>query len=175
MIVLEDTNGYWKISVWKDNMPVSYKGEKGFSDRFLAGKADWYAGTLCIEAKLNPRHISNYAMICMRYTPKDIAETELIIYSDEEQIFFESTVLPFKKRIHVGLLEEFEEAIKDYFYKGMNGNLPSGTIEVLYGGYDEVGSSSVSIKKTLELLVFLFQHIEKMSDDRLKEELLCLI
>ena len=51
----------------------------------------------------------------------------------------------------------------------------SGTIEILGGGYDDVGSSNVAFKKTMELLMFIFQHIDNLSDDELQCELLKLI
>lgn len=84
-------------------------------------------------------------------------------------------LLPFNKAICVGLDKEFADAIDEFFKEYPLGKLPSGTIEILSGGYDEVGSSNVALKKAMELLVFIFQHIDELSDNELKGELLRLI
>lgn len=43
----------------------------------------------------------------------------------------------------------------------------SGTIEILNGGYDEVGSSQMTFKKAMELLCFIFQHVNALDENEL--------
>ena len=71
--------------------------------------------------------------------------------------------------------KEFADAINEFFKEYPHGKLPSGTIEILSGGYDNVGSSNIAFKKTMELLVFVFQHIDDLSDNELQCELLKLM
>lgn len=89
--------------------------------------------------------------------------------------FFQSQVLPFNKSVCVGLNKEFADAIHEYFKEYPQNELPSGTIEVFGGGYDEVGSSNFSFKKGMQSLVYVFQHIDNISCDVLKNELLKLM
>lgn len=175
MKIIEDDKGYKKICIWKDNELFCHVGEKRSSIRIKGGESAWYNGTICMEVKLHPRHISNYAMICMRYTMADEKETEVIMCSRKERIPFKSQVLPCERCIYIGLLKEFEEAIEDYFHTCPRENLPNGRIEILYGGFDEVGSSKVSFTKAMELLIFIFQHIDRVCDEEMKMELLKLM
>lgn len=71
--------------------------------------------------------------------------------------------------------KEFADAIDEFFKEYPFGKLPSGTIEILSGGYDEVGSSNVAFKKVMELLAFIFQHIDDSGDNELQYELLNLM
>lgn len=175
MLLCESDTGYKTICIWKDEMPFNYMGTTKERLCVDVGSCTWHTGLICIEAKLNPRHISNYAMVCMRYIKNSCNQTEIVIYSGKEEVDFTSYVLPLNKRISVGLNEEFASAVKEICMKYSHERLPSGTIEILCGGYDEVGSSKMSFKKVMELLVFTFQNIDKMTDDILKNELLKLL
>lgn len=170
MIIAENKGK--KICIWKNEKPCEYMGEKRLDISLDSGGRDWYNGTICMEVKLHPRHISNYAMICMKYTPRKKAKADISIYSNSNRIEFVSKVLPFGRCIHIGLLREFEEAIEDFFYECPKGDLPNGDIEILYGGFDEVGSSKNSFKKAMELLVYVFQHIERISEKELGQMVL---
>lgn len=55
----------------------------------------------------------------------------------KENISYKSRVLPFNKAISVGLNKEFADAIYEFFKENSHGKLPSGTIEILGGGYDD--------------------------------------
>lgn len=160
------------MCIWRNEEVCEYAGTKRLNMRVPAGKRHWYNGTICMEVKLHPRHISNYATICIKFTPKKESETEICIYAGEKQYVFESKVLPFNRRIQIGLLREFEEAIEEFLFECPREDLPSGSIEILYGGFDEVGSSKISFKKAMELLVFIFQKVDRINEEQLKQELL---
>lgn len=172
MLLFESENEYEKVCIWKDEIPFKYDGQSTMHLNIVAGNINWHVGTICIEVKLHPRHISNYAMICMKYTDNQKNKTDIIINFGRENLSFKSQVLPFDKAVCIGLDKEFADAIDEFFKKYPQEKLPSGTIEILSGGYDEVGSSNVSFKRAMELLVFIFQNIDDLSDGELKCELL---
>lgn len=78
-----------------------------------AGDINWYIGTICIEVKLHPRHISNYAMVCMKYTDDQNNKTDIMINFGREYLSYKSQVLPFNKAVCVGLDKDFAV---DYWY-----------------------------------------------------------
>lgn len=175
MLLFENDNGYKKVCIWKDEVPFKYVGQNTLHLSAKADDTNWHIGTICIEIKLHSRHISNYAMVCMKYTNNQKNKTDVIINYGKENLSFKSQVLPFNKAVCVGLDKEFADAIDEFFKEYPLGKLPSGTIEILSGGYDEVGSSNIAFKKVMELLTFVFQHIDELSDNELQCELLKLI
>ena len=72
----------------------------------------------------------------------------------------------------MGLDRKFADAIYEYFEEYSQNQLPNGTIEILGGGFDEVGSSNFSFKKVMQLLLYAFRYIDDVSCDVLKKELL---
>lgn len=175
MLLFESDNGYKKVCIWKDEIPFKYVGRNTLHYSVETCDANWHIGTITIEVKLNSRHISNYAMVCMKYTYNQINRTDIIINFGKENYSFESQVLPFNKAVCVGLDKEFADAIDEFFKEYPLGKLPGGTIEILGGGYDEVGSSNVAFKKVMKILMFVFRHIDELSDNELQCEILKII
>lgn len=171
MLLFESDNGYKKVCIWKDEIPFKYAGQNALHLSVEADGSNWHIGTICIEVKLNPHHVSNYAMVCMKYTNNQKNKTNIIINFGREEFSFKSQVLPFNKDVCVGLDKEFADAINEFFQEYPLGKLPSGTIEILSGGYDEAGSSNVAFKKVMELLTVVFQHIDALNDKELRDEL----
>lgn len=166
---------YKKICIWKDELPFICKGEKTMFLHKMAGDSSWYNGTIAVEARLGVRHISNYAMIFMKYIHKQQNSTDIIIRYGNESRLFNSQVLPFNKNVYMGLDKEFADAIGEFFEKYPIKKFPNGTIEILGGGYNEIGSSNSSFQKVMELLVFIFKYIDVLTSDQLQQELLNLI
>ena len=175
MLLFESDNGYKKVCIWENEIPFSYVGQNALHLCAEASDINWHIGTICIEVKLHPRHISNYAMVCMKYTDNQKNKTDIIINFGRENRSFKSQVLPFNKEVCIGLDKEFADAIDEFFKEYSLGKLPSGTIEILSGGYDEVGSSNVAFKRAMKLLIFIFQNIDDLSNNELQCELLKLI
>lgn len=175
MLLFESDNGYKKVCIWKDEIPFKYVGQNTLQFCVKSGDINWHIGTISIEVKLHPRHISNYAMVCMKYSNNQKNQTDIIINLGRDNISFKSQVLPFNKEVCVGLDKEFADAIGEFFKEYPLGKLPCGTIEILSGGYDKVGSSNVAFKKVMELLMFVFRHIDELSDTELQCELLNLM
>lgn len=175
MLLFESDNEYRKICLWKDEIPFDYEGYNFLRLCVEYGDVNWHIGTICIEAKLHPRHVSNYAMICMRYRNNQRNKTDIIINYGCEDDFFISQVLLLSKTVRIGLNREYLNAIDEFFKEYPLGMLSSGTIEIISGGYDEVGSSNMAFKKVMEILVFVFCHIDELSDNELQKELLKLI
>ncbi len=172
MLLFENDSGYKKVCIWKDEMPFKCNRHERIQLCLDACDENWHVGTICIEAKLSPCHISNYAMVCMKFVKNKKNKTDILINFGQENLVFQSQVLPCGIGVNVGLDREFADAIDEFFKEYPYGKLPSGTIEILGGGYDEVGSSNVAFKKVMELMIFVFQHIDDLSDDMLKKELL---
>lgn len=146
MFLFENEKETKKVCIWKDEEPFHCVGQEVLHLGSNACDVAWYAGTICIEARLNPHHASNYAMVCMKYTPKPSSKTDIFIRFGKERVTYRSKVIPFNKSVHVGLNKEFVDAIEDFFDL-CNGNLPRGTIEIIGGAFDEVGQVMRHFKK----------------------------
>ncbi len=173
--MFESDNGYKKVCIWKDEIPFNCVSNNSLYLCVESGNISWHVGTICIEAKLHPRHISNYAMVGMRYLNDKKSKTDIVVNYEGKKILCQSQVLPFNKDIYVGLDKEFADAIKGFFDEYPIRKLPAGTIEIFTGGYDEVGSSNISFKKVMELLIFVFKNIDELNCMDLKSELLKLM
>lgn len=172
MLLFESDNGYKKTCIWKDEVPFEYVGQNTMHLTVESSNVNWHIGTICIEVKLHPRHVSNYALVCMKYTDNKKNNTDIIINFGRESRSYKSQVLPFSKAVCIGLNKEFADALYEFFKEDSFGKLPSGTIEILGGGYDEVGSSNVAFKKAMELLISIFRCIDDLSENELQCELL---
>lgn len=172
MLFFESGNKYKRVCIWKDEVPFNYSCQHTLHLCKEAGGIKWHSGIICMEAYLSPRHISNYAMVFMKYTDNQTDKADIIINYGRENVSFQSNVLPFNKVICAGLDKEFADAVYSFFSAYNARNLPCGTIEVLCGGYDEIGSSMVSFKKVMELMVFTFSNIDKTDSQELQCKLL---
>ena len=150
MLLFANNNKYKKVCIWKDEVPFKYVGQNTLHLSVESGDINWHIGTICIEVKLNCWHASN-------------------------DCFFKSQVLPFNKEVTIGLNKEFADAIDEFFKGYLLGKLPGGTIEILGGAFDEVGSSNFAFKKVMNMLLFVFQHIDEFDEDKLQGELLKLM
>ena len=175
MLLIENASKNKQVVIWKDEIPFYYEGKQQLELYAEAKEHGWNEGVICIEAKLNPLHISNYAMICMKYTKTMSDNVTIIIYSGEADIPFKSRVLPLSRSVYMGLNKEFEEVLRKFFEKCPNEKLPSGKIEILCGGCDEVGSSEVSFNKVMDLLFFAFSNIGKIDEDDFSKKILGMI
>lgn len=169
-----EKNGYQKFCIWKDEMPIHYVSQDNKSLCFDSGEVGWHEGTICLEAYLRPTDICNYAMIGMSYKSDPKADTaNIVINYGEEDISFNSQVLPSHKEVSVGLERKFVEAVEEFFVEyASKYELPGGTIEILFVGYDGAGSSNISFKQTMELMIFLFKNIDHMEYEQLEKKIL---
>lgn len=126
-----------KVCIWKDEVPFKCVEQNTMHMSVESGDINLHIGVICIEVKLHPHHISNYAMVHMKYINNEKNKTNIIINLGKENISYKSRVLPFNKAISVGLNKEFADAIYEFFKENSHGKLPSGTIEILGGGYDD--------------------------------------
>lgn len=174
MYLFESKNETKKVCIWKDEEPFHCMSQNVLHLSSEACDINWHAGIICMEARLNPHHASNYAMVCMKYTPIASSIADVFIRFGKEKVTYRSKVIPFNKSVHVGLNKEYVDAIEDFFYL-CNGKLPCGMIEIIGGAFDEVGSSYVAFQKLMELLSFVFLNIEKLNEDQLKCEIFKLL
>lgn len=173
MRIYKDDNDYRKVYVWNDEIPFETTENQKINISFDTEGIVWNEGTISIEAKLNPRHISNYGMLCMNYKHNQNGKVNIIINYNAEMNNKTETQL-FNKNAIIGLSDEFAEILKNIFCD-YSFRLPSGTIEIISGAYDEVGSSYASFEKIFKLLSFLFQNKEVIEDTTINTELLNLL
>ncbi len=175
MLSFQTSNEYKKVCIWKDEVPFKYVGLNALHLSVESGDINWHIGTICIEVQLHPRHVSNYAMVCMKYIRNKKNKTDIIINFGRDARFFKSQVLPFNKEVTIGLDKEFADAIDEFFKEYPLYKLPGGIIEILSGAFDGVGSSNFALKKVMNMLLLVFQHIDEFDDDKLQYELLKLM
>ncbi len=166
--------GYTKIAIWKEDMPVKCLDDDETVELLLDGDdVKWYQGTICLEAQLNVWHCSNYGMVCVRYTDTGSDKTEVIIHRGNGNIDKDSIL--FRENAIAGLDDEFTDAIKDYFNEQPHDMIPKGRIEILCGVYDEIGSSNFAFRNVMNLISFVFRNDSRLEDDGFDEELFCQI
>ena len=170
MLKFESDNGFRKIVLWNNEVPFDYVSNKKKKMIIDAGKNIWYEGTLCIEAKKIPSHASNYAMICMRYTYSQSQKTDIVIHYGNG--YKDKTNVLFNKNAIIGLDDEYAKNIVEIFKEIPSENIPRGVIEVIGGAYDEIGSSYMSFKRIIELMIWIFTNYNKISKDSLRDEIL---
>lgn len=174
MFLFEKENKMKKVCIWKDEAPFNCASQNVLHLSSKACDINWHAGTICIEARVRPSHASNYAMVCMKYTPNSSSITDIFIRYGREKVTYKSSVALFTEFVDVGIDEQFVDAIEDFF-DHYDGKLPRGTIEITGGAFDEVGSSYVAFQKVMEILRFVFLSIDELNEDQLKCEVLKLL
>lgn len=98
MLLFESNNGNKKVCIWKDEIPFNYTGNSALHIHTEAGDINWYIGTICLEVKLHPRHVSNYAMVCMKYMSSKKNETDIIVNFGRENRFLNRKYYHLTKR-----------------------------------------------------------------------------
>lgn len=171
MLKFESNDGFRKIVLWNNEVPFDYISNKKMKMIIGAGKNVWHEGTICMEAKLNQRHASNYAMICMKYTYTQSKKTDIIIHYGN---YYKDKKINglFNKNAVIGLDDFFAKAIYDFFRECPPNIIPCGVLEVIGGAYDEVGSSYMSFKCIIELMIWIFSNYNRISEDSLGGEML---
>lgn len=164
MKILKKLDNYRSLCIWKDETPYTAKDN---TDNLrleydASSSEDWYEGTICIEARLNPRHASNYAMICMNYV-KDNQE-KLIIEINTKLVndTFISNVVPNSQEIYLGFPIEYVNGISESINKFECNQLPKGKITIWGGGYDKCGSSIKAFEKTMTIMMILLKNIDNL-------------
>lgn len=170
MLKIESDDGFYKIILWKNEIPFDYVSNKKKKMIIDAGNSTWYEGTLCIEAKKIPSHASNYAMICMRYTYSQSPKTDIVIHYGN--CYKDKTNGLFNKNAIIGLDDEYAQNIVEILKEIPSENIPRGVIEVIGGAYDEIGSSYMSFKRIIELMIWIFTNYNIISKDSLGDEIL---
>jgi hypothetical protein len=171
MVKYENDSKTKKIYIWKDENPLDVVLEEKLEIEVPAKEAFWKEGMICVEAKMNPRHISNYAMLCMNYKANNSGKTNIIINYNIEKNFCRANGQLFNDNSVIGLNNEFAEYLNTIFSESEI-DFPSGIIEIIGGAYDEVGSSYYSFEKIIELISIIFENYEQIGETILGEKLI---
>ena len=116
MISFESSTGDKKINIWKDEIPIPCVRQTSLQiNKNVKNNLNWHEGIICVEALFGPLHVSNYAMVCMKYSSDIRGEVNIRINCGVDKSYFLSYVLPDNKKISVGLEIEFANAIKEFF------------------------------------------------------------
>ena len=171
MLRFESDYEFRKVALWNNEIPFDYISSKEKHMEIKAGKGVWHEGTICMEAKLNHGHASNYAMVCIKYTYRPSQTTEIIIHYGNCRKNTGMTGL-YNKNAIVGLDEFFANIIYKFFEECPSETIPGGVVEVVGGAYDEIGSSYMSFKCVIETVIWIFSNYKKISEKGLGEEIL---
>ncbi len=171
MMTVQTENGFRKVALWENEVPIAIDSDKKIEIEVEAGEKVWQERILCVEVKLNPRHASNYAMLCMQYKHIPTKKTRVVIHYGKSHKC-ESTDSLFNKKAIVGLDDFFAKEICAFLKESPRGFFPEGVLEIIGGAYDEVGSSYISFKNTIELLKWLFENYDKYNENSIGDVIL---
>ncbi|WP_342561912.1 hypothetical protein NST84_20000 [Paenibacillus sp. FSL R7-0345] len=156
-----DLGSYRSARVWLDELPfapypVKERIERAFP---LINYTCKKHSILTVELVLAARMISNYACIGISYFPSDAGELVVqagIGCNDDEII--EDVIALQPEVVRRGIPQEYIAAMLDEIHmlsKDPSYLLPSGTIAIHTGAHGEVGSSPVSFRQTMRVLLRL--------------------
>lgn len=164
------------MNVWIDELPYQYKLANKQLLYYKGNKSlEFYEGTISLEVKLNPRHISNYAMIAMTYSCGDNDELLVeMVSKDTLEEKYDSEILEGRKKI-LGIHSEYVDGMIHVFNQLDETELPTGKITILGGGYDEISSSMGAFERVMAILLLLFRRFRKKDaiafDDEVYKEI----
>ncbi|AIQ48265.1 hypothetical protein R70723_21875 [Paenibacillus sp. FSL R7-0273] len=156
-----DLGRYRRARVWLDEppfapYPVRERIERAFP---LINYTCKKHSILTVELVLAARMVSNYACIGITYFPSDSGELVVqagIGYSDDAIIKDVIAIQPevvrrgIPKEYIVAMFDEIHTVTKDSAFL-----LPSGTIAIHTGAHGEIGSSVISFRQTINVLLRL--------------------
>ena len=171
MLTFQTENGFRKVALWENEVPIEIDSDKKIEIEVDAGKNVWQERVMCVEAKLNPRHARNYAMLCMQYKHIPTQKTSIVIHYGKNHKCEGADSL-FNRKAIVGLDDYFAKEICAFLQECPRGVFPEGVLEIIGGAYDEVGSSYTSFKNTIELLSWLFENYDKYNENSIGDEIL---
>lgn len=160
MKIIDELDQSRMIKLWIDEIPYSYKKEKTQKLYYKANKSvKFYEGNITAEVKLNARHISNYAMISMKYLNEDIDGLIVeIVTDDTKEEMFDSEIWKGRKK-YLGIHSEFVDGIINLINKYGDSKLPTGRVILMGGGYDEVSSSIIAFERVMDILFFVYKEL----------------
>ena len=97
--------------------------------------------------------------------------TKIIEY-DRESVDDTIKDMMTNKKAILGLNEEFAKNLEEFFVEYPAKRLPQGTIRIFNGAYDETGSSYVSFKSVMELIIDAFENFYNLNDDNYLKKLI---
>lgn len=173
MRITNKLDQFRSINVWIDEIPYQYKQENMNQFIYKGNQSvKFYEGLITVEAKLNSRHISNYAMISMEYQKRSSQELIVEIINDNTQAELYDSEIHKIGRKFIGIHSEFTEGILNYIGSYNSSNLPSGKIIILGGGYDEIGSSIKAFERVMDILFFIYQELRNNDLSRFNKEVI---
>ena len=170
MVKYENDSKTKKIYIWKEENPLDVVLEEKLEIEVPAKEVFWNEGMICVEAKMNPCHTSNYAMLCINYKANNSGKTNIIINYNIEKNSMGTNCQVFNDNSVIGLNNEFAEYLSTIFSESEI-DFSSGIIEIIGGAYDEVGSSYYSFEKIMELISIIFGNYEQIGETILGEKL----
>lgn len=164
MSIYNVTSGYKHITVWDECIFNDIICNDVINITKQSGDIIWHQGIICMEINAYPRHASNYAMLCMEYIFNESNLTNICIeFNRDTTISNQKEILQNKNAI-IGLNNEFAKAIEEFFVEYPSKKLPSGTIRIFNGAYDEIGSSYYTFKRITEFIINVFSNYNSLND-----------
>ena len=165
MIKYQKLDEYRVMRLWIDEMPE----DGGISTNTIIKEYDananvkWFNGTLCLELKIAPRTASNYSMINLKFTKNQSSRLKIIYHFSDLNEIVKSDIAIANDVVKTGIPGEFCSAFTQVFDELQAQNaFPSGTLEILGGSYGHIGSSIISFKIVLKILIKLLEQNEEL-------------
>ncbi|WP_405104323.1 hypothetical protein MHH28_17410 [Paenibacillus sp. FSL K6-1217] len=159
-IKLDDLGKYRSGRVWVDEFPIAPYPSRGKKMEVFASNTLGVAPcSITAELIIAARMVSNYAFVGLSYYPsvQDNLEVEVEIGYEKGDIIHEVIAMQ-PEVVRLGIPEEYVDAmlreIRD-LSEDMTTEVPSGKIYICIGAHGSVGSSSVSFRKAIQVLIKL--------------------
>lgn len=169
--IVETLDLYRKMRLWINEIPDDcrnvdesdvciYKADRGIY---------WFNGTLCLELRIAPRDISNYAMLDFKFTQDDSGTFKIRYMFSKEDRIVASDIAVQTDTVHSSIVNEYHKVLIGMFDELSTQNIfPSGTLEILGGRYGDVGSSERAVITVARTLIDLFELGETFKEADIK-------
>lgn len=170
MVKVEKLDIYRKMRLWVNELPEenSVIAMSKISEYSANNDIYWFNGILCLELRIAPRPVSNYAMLCLRFTQDQSSKFRVMYHLREIDEVVKSDIAMKNDIVRNGIVKEYYQTLKQVFDNlDVQNIFPSGTLDILGGRYGYVGSSNMAIKIVLNNLLKLFETYEKLNDEEI--------
>lgn len=173
-----DNMGKYRIGrVWVDEFPlIPYPSKEKKVKVFPSNNVSLAPCKITVELIIAARMVSNYAFIGISYSPsvQDKLEVEVEIGYEKGEIIL-GVIAMQPEVVRLGIPEEYVYAILDEIQdlsQDATTVISSGKIYVHIGAHGSVGSSSVSFRKAVQVIIKLLTLKDRTSESIMKETII---
>lgn len=160
MVIYKELDDYRKMNLWIDEMPsMGQPNTYVVKEEYVGDKnIKWFNGTICLELRIAPLAISNYAMLNLKFQSDNSSKFKVNYnVNNLDGLLVNSDIAMRNDEIHEGLIYHYYKTLSNHIMQMDTKDIfPSGTLEILGGRYGKIGTSPRSIKKIFDILLRLF-------------------